>query len=86
MNNIRKHSGVKTAEICIEFTPFNVILTVSDRGKGFNIDKIKVDKDDNLGGFGLFSIKERIELLDGTMEIKSRSGKGTIIKAVIPYD
>jgi len=86
LNNIRKHSGVKTAEICIEFTPFNVILTVSDRGKGFNIDKIKVDKDDNLGGFGLFSIKERIELLDGTMEIKSRSGKGTIIKAVIPYD
>ena len=86
LNNIRKHSGVKTAEICIEFTPFNVILTVSDRGKGFNIDKIKVDKDDNLGGFGLFSIKERIELLDRTMEIKSRSGKGTIIKAVIPYD
>lgn len=85
LNNIRKHSGVKNAEVRIEFTPDNIVLTVSDKGKGFNIESIKVDKDDSMGGFGLFSIKERIELLDGTMEIKSCSGKGTTITIILPY-
>lgn len=85
LNNVRKHSGAKTASVRIEFTPSNVVLTVSDKGKGFDIENIKVDKDDNMGGFGLFSIKERIELLDGTMEIKSCPGKGTTISVILPY-
>lgn len=85
LNNIRKHSGADTAEVRIEFTPLNIVLKISDKGMGFNIDDIKVDKDDNRGGFGLFSMKERIELLDGTMEIKSRLGKGTTINVILPY-
>jgi len=85
LNNIRKHSGAKNASVTIEFTPMNIVLTISDKGKGFDTETIKVDKDDNMGGFGLFSIKERIELLDGTMEIKSCSGKGTTIRVVLPY-
>jgi len=85
LTNIRKHSGVKNAAVIIEFLPKNILLTISDKGKGFDIESIKVGKDDNMGGFGLFSIKERIELLDGTMEIISCSGKGTTIKVVLPY-
>jgi len=85
LNNIRKHSEAKNASVTIEFTPMNIVLTISDKGKGFDTETIKVDKDDNMGGFGLFSIKERIELLDGTMEIKSCSGKGTTIRVVLPY-
>ena len=85
LNNIRKHSGAKNASVTIEFTPMNIVLTISDKGKGFDTETIKVDKHDNMGGFGLFSIKERIELLDGTMEIKSCSGKGTTIRVVLPY-
>lgn len=85
LNNVAKHSGAKAAEVCIEFVPMNIVLTISDKGKGFNIEDIKVDKDDNMGGFGLFSIKERIELLEGTMEIKSRPGKGTTISVILPY-
>ncbi|AGC68537.1 sensor protein DegS [Thermoclostridium stercorarium subsp. stercorarium DSM 8532] len=85
LNNVYKHSGAKHASVIMEFTAIDIVITVSDKGKGFNIQEIKVDKDDNMGGFGLFSMKERIELLDGTMEIKSCPGKGTTIRVVLPY-
>jgi len=85
LNNIHKHSGAKAAEVCIELTSERVVLTVTDKGKGFNTGSMKIDKDDNMGGFGLFSMKERIELLDGLLEIKSGEGRGTTIKAVLPY-
>lgn len=85
LNNVKKHSEAKHANVCIEFMPVSVRLTISDKGKGFDTDSIKVSKDDNMGGFGLLSIKERVELLDGTMEIKSCSGKGTTISVVLPY-
>lgn len=85
LNNIRKHSGAKAAEVAIEFSPVNIVIKISDKGKGFNIDEIKVDKDDDMGGFGIFSMKERVELLNGTMEIKSCVGEGTTIKVILPY-
>ncbi len=85
LNNIRKHSGAKKADVRLEFTPVNIALKISDAGKGFDIDDIKVEKDDNSGGFGLFSMKERIELLDGTMEVSSQLGKGTVVKVILPH-
>lgn len=86
LNNIRNHSNSKTAEVVIEFLPLRLVLKVSDRGIGFDSNEIKVDMDDTTGGFGLFSMKERIELLDGTLDIDSRVGKGTTIRVTIPYD
>ncbi len=85
LNNVRKHSEAKTADVRVEFTPVSVALKVSDTGKGFNTNRMKVEKDDNSGGFGLFSMKERIELMNGKMEITSQPGKGTVVKVVLPH-
>ncbi len=85
LNNVRKHSEAKTADVRVEFTPVSVALKVSDTGKGFNTNRMKVEKDDNNGGFGLFSMKERIELMNGKMEITSQPGKGTVVKVVLPH-
>lgn len=85
LNNIRKHSEAKTAEVRVEFTPVSIALKISDKGKGFDTNLIKVEKDDHSGGFGLFSMKERIELMNGTMDISSQPGKGTVVKVVLPH-
>lgn len=85
LNNVRKHSEAKTAEVRVEFTPVSVALKISDTGKGFNTNRMKVEKDDNSGGFGLFSMKERIELMNGKMEVTSQPGKGTVVKVVLPH-
>lgn len=85
LNNIRKHSGAQSAAVWVEFTPSNIVLKISDRGMGFDTNAIKVEKDDRSGGFGLFSMKERVELMNGTMEITSRLGKGTTVKVILPH-
>jgi two-component system sensor histidine kinase DegS len=69
----------------LEFTSQSIVLLISDKGKGFDINLIRVEKDNKTGGFGLFSMKERIELLNGTMDITSQQGKGTTIKVILPH-
>lgn len=83
--NIRKHSEAKEAAIRLEFAPLGVAVKISDSGKGFDTSLMKVDKDDRRGGFGLFSMNERIELLNGTMQVTSNPGKGTVVSVVLPY-
>lgn len=85
LNNIRKHSQAKTACLAIDFAKSSISVRISDTGKGFDTNLIKVGKDANSGGFGLFSMNERIELLNGTMQVSSNPGKGTVIKVVLPY-
>ena len=60
-------------------------MRISDKGKGFDTNLLKVEKDDDSGGFGIFSMKERIELLNGTLDVNSKIGKGTTIKVLLPH-
>jgi len=85
LNNIRKHSKAKTGEVRVEFTPLSVSLKISDNGQGFDANALQVAKDDHSSGFGLMSMKERIELMLGKMEISSQPGKGTVVKVVLPH-
>ena len=59
-----------------------VIIDVEDQGKGFVPDALDLPR--SHGGFGLFSIRERLSLLGGGLEIKSSPGNGTSAQVVIP--
>jgi hypothetical protein len=62
-----------------------VSLAVIDNGKGF--DALAVRADGNGGGqFGLFSIRERVELRGGHVEINSGPGVGTWVSIILPID
>lgn len=82
LNNIRKHAKAQHVLVKLEFVEDYVRLVVSDDGIGF--DKNNVKSQDNDGGYGLLSIKERVELLSGKLEVISSPGKGTKIFASIP--
>ena len=58
------------------------IIDVEDQGKGFVPDALDLPR--SHGGFGLFSIRERLSLLGGGLEIKSSPGNGTSAQVVIP--
>lgn len=77
INNILKHSEAKDAWISLSSYEGNLHVSVSDNGKGFNIDE-------NLGGFGVKSINSRIEQLNGTCTVKSRDINGTQYLITIP--
>jgi signal transduction histidine kinase len=52
-------------------------LSVRDDGRGF-------DPSADTGGFGLLGMRERVELLDGELQIASSPSAGTVIKARLP--
>jgi signal transduction histidine kinase len=70
--NVVKHAGVKEARIRVRRLGGYLALSVSDRGRGFDPQILKAAK-----GFGLFSIRERVELMGGRMKIRSAEGRGT---------
>jgi signal transduction histidine kinase len=77
LTNIRKHGGGCRALIEIQHDDGYVHLAVGDDGRGFDL-RAKAD------GFGLHVMRERAELLGGTLEISSAPGRGTRITAVLP--
>ena len=60
-----------------------VQISVQDDGKGFNPLNLNHHKNDR-GGFGLFSVRERAEMLGGRIEIQSAPGCGTKVKISVP--
>ena len=84
VSNIKKHANAQNVVVNVEFLDSELKLYIYDDGKGFNVDGIKVNNDDINSGFGLFSMRERVELLSGGFEITSEPGKGTRLNITIP--
>jgi PAS domain S-box-containing protein len=81
--NVVKHAKVKTARVRLDHSPQAIKITVSDRGRGFQLGKLRAHGVGE-GGFGLFSIRERLEMLGGGLEIKSSPGKGSEFTLQVP--
>jgi signal transduction histidine kinase len=60
----------------LELPDGEVVVTVLDEGSGFDPARLQ-SSDDGQQSFGLASIRERLELLGGRMELHSRPGIGT---------
>jgi PAS domain S-box-containing protein len=73
--NVVKHAGVRNARIHVTPTDSSVQIVVSDEGAGF--DTIRRLDDNQTGGFGLFAIRERLDLLGGCLQIDSAPGRGS---------
>ena len=84
LNNIQKHSNANNVNIIIEETFERFNLMVSDDGVGFDLQSYNNDGDIRDGGFGLISMKERAQLINGKLEIKSSPGMGTKIFLAMP--
>lgn len=80
LTNISRHAGVSEAELTCIFSDTEVYLKVSDAGAGFDPENLREGK----RRIGLLSMRERVEALQGVLTIRSSSGEGTSIEAVIP--
>jgi signal transduction histidine kinase len=83
IGNIIQHSRARNATISLRREGDEIVLCISDDGKGFNVSQLTgIDKGGR--GAGLFGVKERIGLLGGTCSVQSQPGKGTTVTASIP--
>jgi PAS domain S-box-containing protein len=79
LNNVIKHSGARDATVTLRGTGTEIVLRVSDPGRGFDADSPAIKK-----GLGLVSMKERLRLVGGTISVESRPSQGTQVTASVP--
>jgi len=82
--NVVKHSGTGDARLELGVSRGRVKIRVADAGVG--LDPSRIDSEPTNAGFGLFSIRERIALFDGTMEIRSSPGRGCSVTLTAPLN
>lgn len=83
--NVAKYASVDEADVSVEWVgdEGKVRVVVADQGVGFDAASRPSD-DGESGGFGLFSVQERLQLLGGTMMIESAPGRGTKVTLIVP--
>lgn len=83
--NVLKHSGVREARVVMEAAPEGrVRIRVEDDGEGFDPGACLDAAPDGDASFGLFSIKHRLALMGGRLEIRSAPGQGTRVMLEAP--
>jgi len=81
LTNILKHAQAHRAGVEIAVTPQAVELAITDDGRGFDLSRVATRRE---GGMGLMGMRERAELLGGTLHMVSRAGGGTRVEVMIP--
>jgi len=82
LRNVIRHAEVTEAQVQLEYSAESIIISVSDKGKGF--DSKPIGELLRAGKLGLAGMNERAKLLCGQLQIESAVGQGTTIKILIP--
>lgn len=80
--NVAKHAQVGVAELALTLADGQLVVSVTDSGNGFDAGDSAVPS--AKGGFGLFSVRERIGFIGGDMQIDSAPGDGTVVVLTVP--
>ncbi len=87
LTNMAKHSQARHVELKLEKKSNSAELSYTDDGKGFDYNAVIKSpfrrREDKLR-MGLLGLQERVELLDGSMQINSGAGQGTSIHVALP--
>lgn len=83
LTNIAKHAEATQVEVNVARGDGQLELSIADNGKGFPAE---ADAPRQRGGIGLVSMRERAELLGGTLDIETSPGQGTRLIARIPLE
>ena len=79
LNNAMRHAGARSIRVSLRRGEYDVILTISDDGRGFSPSSAR-----GRSGLGLHSMVQRINLVGGAVTIESSPGAGTRIRAQVP--
>jgi signal transduction histidine kinase len=75
--NAGKHAGATEVTVAVDHRADALHVTVGDDGQGF-------DSNEPSTGFGLATMRERVEAVGGTLSITSALGAGTTVTAILP--
>ncbi len=79
LNNVARHSRARVARVAVQSMDGGILLAVRDDGVGFDPASPGTRKT-----LGLASMRERLRLVHGTLDIESAPGQGTAVIAWVP--
>ena len=85
LNNVAKHSEATNVIIDIVQQEREIHMRIKDNGKGFDIEGPFIKGNMNGSGIGLFGMKERVALLNGSLKIRSEKNKGSELEILVPF-
>jgi signal transduction histidine kinase len=83
LTNIARHANASQVRMSISEVLGAIRMEISDNGKSFHVDKAL--QANNNKRLGLIGMRERVEMVGGKLTIESTSGKGTTVRAEIPF-
>lgn len=85
--NVAAHAEASRAALTLSIWPGEVTLDIFDNGRGFTPTPLVAGTLSETGtGYGLTSLGERVARLDGSLDIESTPGEGTVLTARIPLN
>jgi signal transduction histidine kinase len=79
LSNVARHSGASRAVLSVTANDGTLDLLIGDNGKGFDPDDRRTE-----GHHGLANLQSRAEALGGSLQVKSKPGAGTEVRAHVP--
>jgi signal transduction histidine kinase len=83
LRNVGQHAGATNAKVILRYDDEQVVATIEDDGKGFESNELSTAEE--RGHYGIVGMRERAEGVGGQLVVRSEPGRGTIVRATIPY-
>ncbi|MEP6732245.1 MAG: sensor histidine kinase [bacterium] len=80
LRNAVRHASARHVDVCLRRDGFAAVLEIVDDGRGFDVERAEQRRP----GMGLFSMRERVGLVNGRLTVSSAPGRGTQIVATVP--
>jgi signal transduction histidine kinase/PAS domain-containing protein len=80
LSNVIRHAQATRVDVILEIRDSKLVIIVEDNGVGFN--PLEIDQTQRLG---LLGMRERVDMLEGTLTIESELGVGTTLFVEVPY-
>jgi two-component system sensor histidine kinase UhpB len=80
LTNVAKHAQAGQAQLQLSFDNGQVTLEIRDDGRGFDVGQLPSRQ----GGLGLFSMRERAQLVGAELTLASAPGAGTVVRVTAP--
>jgi signal transduction histidine kinase/PAS domain-containing protein len=83
MSNIARHARAENVSLTLEVQDGLVAIDIEDDGQGFDVEATFA-RGEGGSPFGLMGMRERVDLLGGTLVVESRPGEGTSVGVRVP--
>jgi two-component system, NarL family, sensor histidine kinase DegS len=83
LTNVARHAHASRVDVSIHRLSRAVGVIIKDNGKSFEVERVLQAKKNKR--LGLLGMRERVEMVGGRLRVESAPGKGTTIRAEIPF-